>query len=415
MDIIKILVATFFLTAAIIGCRQKKISSAVETEISTSVFYADFHLQHAIYHVSDDSSEVIIRFPSNYLSAKKLQGEDGYRAIKLTLMVVDSTQSIIDTVSYIYYGQGLIENTWLMMRENVHIPSGQYKIIVEMEDQNRSNISKDVLMVDKRNRYTDQNFLFRDDKGEVIFERLLAPQSIFTVESVRNLDLDSMDVWQFNGDTKLPPPPFSNNAVEQPDFKMGTKSKIAFKQGIATLHQMGLYQLLRLPGKSSGIIVRKRSYNYPLIDEAAQLFPPLRYITTKGEYEEMSKASYAKPLVDAFWLESGSTKERARELIRIYYGRVEEANRYFTTYTEGWRTDRGMIYLVFGPPIELEISESQEKWHYGSIDDESDMVFTFNRLSNTLGLPHFQLKRDPYFKLQWENMVNSWRNGRIRN
>jgi GWxTD domain-containing protein len=415
MDTNRILALYFLFAAFAVGCKPQRSSSSVETEMTTSVFYADFHLQHVVYHVSDDSSEIFMRFPSSYLAAKKLNGEDGFKAIQLTLMVVDSTQSIIDTIRNTYFGQRLLQNTWLVMRERVSVPKGQYKIIVEIEDQNRSNISKEVLLVDKRNRYTDQNFLFRDSNGEVIFERLLAAQSVFHIESVRNNDLDSMDVWQFNADTKLPPPPFSNNAVEQPDFKMGSKSTISFKQGMATFNQMGLYQLLRIPGKTSGIIVRKNSHNYPLVDEANQLFPPLRYITTKGEYEEMSKSSYAKPLVDAFWLESGATKERARELIRIYYTRVEEANRYFTTYTEGWRTDRGMIYLVFGPPIELEISESQEKWHYGSADDESEIVFTFNKLNNTLGMPHFQLKRDPYFKLQWENMVNAWRNGRIRN
>jgi GWxTD domain-containing protein len=261
---------------------------------------------------------------------------------------------------------------------------------------------------------SEQNFKLTHKNGEVIFDRLAKESDTLYVHSDRNLSLDSLEIWQFNQDTKLPPPPFSSNAVEMPDFKNAVRQRIGIQNGKAIVIQAGQYQFLRGLGASQGMIIRKKNYNYPQIDNPSQLFAPMRYITTKGEYEEMSKASYSKPLVDRFWIESGGDKDRARELVKIYFRRVEESNRYFTTYTEGWRTDRGMIYLVFGPPMELEQDGNQEKWHYGATDDDNAIVFTFNKLQSPLGMTHYQLKRDNYYKTGWEMMVNAWRNGRIR-
>jgi GWxTD domain-containing protein len=393
---------------------QKHVQSPVSADIATSIFYADFELQSAIYHLSDDSSEVHLRFSSEFLASKKLQGEDGYKAIHLRLLVTDSLQRIVDTVESSYYGIRLMNAAWLQMQERVAMGRGQYKIVVEIADQNKSNVSKDVLLADKRTLLSEQNFKLTRKNGEVIFDRQVKEGDTLYVHSDRNPALDSLEVWQFNQDTKLPPPPFSSNAVEMPDFKNAVRHRVAMLKGSATVIQAGQYQFLRGAGASQGFVIRKKNFNYPQIDNPSQLHMPMRYITTKGEFEEMSKASYSKPLVDRFWIESGGNKDRALEMVKIYYRRVEESNRYFTTYTEGWRTDRGMIYLVFGPPMELEQDGNQEKWHYGATDDDNAMVFTFNKTQSPLGMTHYQLKRDNYYKTGWEMMVNSWRNGRIR-
>jgi hypothetical protein len=53
-----------------------------------------------------------------------------------------------------------------------------------------------------------------------------------------------------------------------------------------------------------------------------------------------------------------------------YYRRIEFANTNFTSYIEGWRTDRGMVYITLGPPNDIERhpfeSESKpyEIWSY---------------------------------------------------
>ncbi|MBA7483939.1 hypothetical protein ES707_19456 [subsurface metagenome] len=37
-----------------------------------------------------------------------------------------------------------------------------------------------------------------------------------------------------------------------------------------------------------------------------------------------------------------------------YYGRVAYANTYFRSMQPGWETDMGMVYVIYGPPDEID-------------------------------------------------------------
>ena len=80
------------------------------------------------------------------------------------------------------------------------------------------------------------------------------------------------------------------------------------------------------------------------------MIEPLAYLATPDEMEDMRSSPKPKIALDEFWIKCGSNVDKARELIRIYYTRVLYANFYFTSYKEGWRTERGMIYIIYGPP-----------------------------------------------------------------
>lgn len=408
-------------TALIFGCLSiclwmctPKATAPVLSQEDTSIFYADFELESLVYHDSDDSSTIYLRMPASYLMNKKYNNTRDYKALHLKLMVVDSLQRLTDTLETTYQGFDVSDRQSIIMQERLAINKGTYKILVEISDLNKSNVSKEVVLVDKTNREGVQNFLLRNEQGEPLFGHRAAPGRSFTLETARNATSDSLELFEFKQDTKLPPPPFSSNAVETPDVKLAIRKMYALNGGRCVIQQEGLYQCIRLQGSGLSLIVRQQIHNYPMVDHAQQLHFPLRYITTKAEYDEMNKSAYAKPLVDKFWMESGGTRDRGRELIKKYYSRVEESNRYFTSYTEGWRTDRGMIYLVYGPPSLVEHQENQEIWHYSNGSDDGDIVFVFNRVKTPIGLIHYQLKRDPYYKAGWEMMVNSWRNGRVR-
>src|SRR5205085_2026998 len=87
----------------------------------------------------------------------------------------------------------------------------------------------------------------------------------------------------------------------------------------------------------------------------------------------------------------GGSNERARELLKRYYGRVKEANRNFTSYCEGWKTDRGMIFIIFGPPVNVYHSRRDEVWVYGNEANPGALRFIFNKLENRLKF--FRLRR----------------------
>lgn len=65
------------------------------------------------------------------------------------------------------------------------------------------------------------------------------------------------------------------------------------------------------------------------------------------------------------------------ELMNEYYKRVSYANENFDGWKEGWETDRGMIYILFGPPDQVERTNSSmanstiyQVWTYNKINKQ---------------------------------------------
>ncbi len=152
---------------------------------------------------------------------------------------------------------------------------------------------------------------------------------------------------------------------------------------------------------------------YPKIIIQRQLLYPLRYLTMREEYYAMDTAKNTKKAVDQFWLNCSGSQERAREVIRYFYNRVEAANKLFATEKEGWKTDRGMIYLIFGPPANVYRNVDSESWIYGSGVGAGGLTFNFTHKENAFTDQEFVLEHNPEYKVNWMTAVDSWRQGHI--
>ena len=65
------------------------------------------------------------------------------------------------------------------------------------------------------------------------------------------------------------------------------------------------------------------------------------------------------------------------ELMEEYYERVWFANENFDTWAPGWETDMGMIYILFGPPDDIQKSNPMSStsalyqiWQYYSLNKQ---------------------------------------------
>jgi GWxTD domain-containing protein len=72
-----------------------------------------------------------------------------------------------------------------------------------------------------------------------------------------------------------------------------------------------------------------------------------------------------------FWKKRDPNPNTPRnEKMLAYYAKVEYANKTFKHYIEGWRTDMGMVYIIFGPPNNVDRhpfdidSKPFEVWSY---------------------------------------------------
>jgi GWxTD domain-containing protein len=84
----------------------------------------------------------------------------------------------------------------------------------------------------------------------------------------------------------------------------------------------------------------------------------LRYIAKEGEISKMEDAQTLEEkqrLFLEFWKKRDPNPNTPRnERMERYYARVEYANKHFSHFMEGWRTDMGMVYITFGPPNNVE-------------------------------------------------------------
>lgn len=107
--------------------------------------------------------------------------------------------------------------------------------------------------------------------------------------------------------------------------------------------------------------------NFPAIQTARELAEPLIYLMGEGDHKKMMEIEdpdSLKEAVDRFWLSNVGSMNQARHVISMYYERVEEANKQFTNFKEGWKTDMGMMYILFGPPWYVERRLNQMQWSY---------------------------------------------------
>ena len=182
-----------------------------------------------------------------------------------------------------------------------------------------------------------------------------------------------------------------------------------------TFSQEGLYYFLTDTTQTQGLGLLVTDDRYPKVTRPEKLTEPLLYMSTNQEIKDMDVAKDDKKALDKYWLSlMQGNPELARQVIRSYYGRVEEANRLFTSYKEGWKTDKGMIFIILGPPDKVQRSKDKEVWVYDQKANATNVNFTFNRRTNQFVDDHYELVRYVEYQPIWYPIVEAWRNGAIR-
>jgi len=125
-------------------------------------------------------------------------------------------------------------------------------------------------------------------------------------------------------------------------------------------------------------------------EELDKVFEESKYIAIKQEIDQWSRlrAGYAKrKFLVKFWKERISNPEYPEQNFKkVYFSRIKYANQQYSSFQrEGWRTDRGRIYVLFGEPTEIQRfpNDSEMKpyeiWQYNHI--EGGVIFVFADIS----------------------------------
>ena len=101
----------------------------------------------------------------------------------------------------------------------------------------------------------------------------------------------------------------------------------------------------------------------------------LKYVATSSQIDSINKAETDADkmrLFEAFWKRLDPTPHTEKnEAMEEYYRRIDYANENFKAYQEGWLTDKGHIFVVFGAPINVDRTNNSmadnrtfERWTY---------------------------------------------------
>jgi len=113
-----------------------------------------------------------------------------------------------------------------------------------------------------------------------------------------------------------------------------------------------------------------------LSPESDEFLSKVRYIITPEErkiFKEIPEEERAR-FIEEFWTRRDPDPEtEVNELKDMYFTRMEEANRLFSSGRPGWLSDRGEIYVLLGPPTNVDRypmgrgpgGRPTEIWYYG--------------------------------------------------
>ena len=242
--------------------------------------------------------------------------------------------------------------------------------------------------------------------GTVVLQPYAAARTQLEIAGIAATSIVSF----YNDDFPAAVPPFSEG-MSRVSRRMETDSIFTiYADTPVTFSQRGLYLVQTDTSRTEGFAFRIED-DYPRLTRVQSLGDPLIYICTKQEFARIEEARGDKKAFDKTILAITGNAQRARDFMRNYYKRVEWANAYFTSYKEGWKTDRGMIYILFGLPDQLFRFGDREVWTYKN--QFLNATFNFVRSQTLFDPDNFVLIRDKKYQETWYEKIDLWRNSRF--
>lgn len=320
-----------------------------------------------------------------------------------------------DTLTLSHQGeQGsnkLIEGSFL-----VKTPIGNdYTLSLELADLNRNYFETYFFSVEKKSYSSSDYFISNTPKfNQYNFNHVAPGDSVALSHSMEQVN----KIWvkSFYRNYPVSAPPFSiylDLSFNHEWDSLYTIEKDSTGKFNFHSNQQGFYILQTDTNHDNGFLVTSFANHYPFLKEPNDVLQPLRLLNSNQEFINLVNQNNIKLAVDNFWISGCGSKERAREVLEKYYSRIEEANIYFTDVKEGWKTDRGIIYVIYGPPNKIFKSDGGENWYYSDENNMMSLNFTFRKVINPYSNNMYQLDRNSIYRNSWYRSVDSWREGRI--
>lgn len=387
-----------------------------------SLLYLDdpslVHPEYMVYHSSETETEVHFRIKSSEVLYGKFPGDSAYSAnLRLSYKLFSDydNRQIADSgkVNLKETGKPKVPS-YLMGEMTIQAVSGKdYVLEIMLNDLNRDLHNRSILTVNKSKKSGRQYFFVSDSKGIPVFNYHIVSGRSYNIKT--NLDPKYLQIRGYHRETPLPPPPFSVEQTKPQPYKADHTEVLtsSLKDFAFTAAGNGVYHIVPDSTKREGLTLFAFNGGFPKVKTTDEMITAVRYITSKNEFKNINNSSDRKYAFERFWLSVTNNPERAKLAIKEYYSRVQNCNKFFSSHVEGWKSDRGLIYIVYGPPNIIHKKDDAESWIYGEEGNMLSVNFTFFKVDNPFSDNDYVLSRSPLLKNSWYRAVDTWRQGRV--
>ncbi|NEN23484.1 GWxTD domain-containing protein [Cryomorpha ignava] len=406
---------TLVALSVLVGCGTKKAATDSSVPSAYQEDGTRIEVKYELFHYKPDSSRLYVKVNTEHLLYARRGDAPSEAAVVVEITPAD--QDIPAKSIRILDDDKAKAPKMLIASTNLYIPSGKNtELNITLTDENRSRSQKIKLIADKTDLSNRQNFLItKDNKDVPLFTDRVKPYTNYFLHTNEAIT-DKILVRVYNREFPMPPPPFV--LYEPPSFDYTADSVATIPVNNARPIQIktgrtGFYHFHEDDENKKGLTIFVSDSGFPDVKTVEDLLSPLRYLMGGREYQNIIDAPDRKLELENTWIGWAGSRDRARKTIKTYYRRVENANSYFSSHVEGWKSDRGIIYIVYGKPNKVYRTEQVETWIYGEESNPLSVTFHFIKVINPFTDNDYRLNREELYKPSWYRSVNAWRDGRI--
>lgn len=346
----------------------------------------DFKFLPLFFRHSEDQTRVELHFRTNRLNLIFKSSDKNYVAkLDLNLYVYSGNKLLVheshDTaITLSSYDETTIDTTVELKQLNILLPPGKFKFLAKLFDRNSSKESKvETLMVVPRfgagSDWISSIILgsvSKDGKPQILLDNRFSPDNgmlyyyaeIYYLPSDENI---TGTVSLYNNKTRF----YKLNEKITSNTISGTIPVDSLESGPYTL-KITLSDAHTSYSKETTLFIVWSPLAWFETDLNGSL-ELLSYIGSNDEIDSIRKApkEERRKKFENFWRKRDPTPNTAKnEAMDEFYERVKYANEHFTGIRDGWRTDMGRVYIIYGPPDEIERhpfelgSAPYEIWYY---------------------------------------------------
>jgi len=376
---------------------------------------AEIEFEYQLFHSSADSSRLYFKInTSNLLYARR--GDKSSQAAVIAEVSLANTTEPLKIIRVVDTDEKKLAKTLIASADFMLQAGKKYDLEVTLTDENRGRSKKVSLIADKVDLSNRQNYLLSlPDRDIPIFTDRVKPNEVYNL--IFNSEIkDQIYVRFYNRAFPMPPPPFvfyqpnpfEYEADSTTTIPVNGYNEVKIRTGFS-----GFYHFHAEEENRKGKTIFVSESEFPEVKTTEHLLEPLRYLVAGREYDQIAEAPDIKLELENTWIKWAGSKERARKSIKAYYKRVENANQLFSSHVEGWKSDRGLVFIVYGKPNKVYRTDKVETWIYGEENNPLSITFHFVKVINPFTDNDYRLNREEFYKPSWYRSVNAWRDGRI--